>query len=188
MSQNIVCPKCQYIRKEGDDPSIPFTTCPDCGVIYSKWASYNANKVKANNPELFSVPEPTIASKFKFNLSIIRAVVNGMAKHPWRINGVLFSLLIIFNISTAPSFTWNNALVQCQMAIKNYSRDPDTAEVPFVSNIGAGDWYRFSWGRSTSFIRMRNGLGLEVPVTADCEVDGATKRITSLTINEKSIY
>jgi len=84
-------------------------------------------------------------------------------------------------------FTWNDALLMCQTAIPKFARDPDTAIVPYVPNIGKGNEYYFAWGDSTKYVRMRNDLGLEVPVSAYCIVDGNIKTITQLSVDGKTI-
>ena len=33
---NITCPKCGHQRHNGDDPTIPATNCPKCGIAYVK--------------------------------------------------------------------------------------------------------------------------------------------------------
>lgn len=84
-------------------------------------------------------------------------------------------------------FGWNDALTLCQMTLKKMSRDPEKAEVPYVQNHGSGDEYYFAWGGSTKMARMRNGLGLEVATSASCTVSHSQRRITSLTLDGKTI-
>lgn len=84
-------------------------------------------------------------------------------------------------------FTWNDALLMCQTTIPKFARDPDTAVVPYVPNYGKGNEYYFAWGDGTKHVRMRNGLGLEVPVSASCIVDGNTRTITQLNLDGKTI-
>lgn len=80
-----------------------------------------------------------------------------------------------------------DALTMCQMALKRVSRDPDNADIPYVSNMGKGPEFYYAWGPQTKVARMRNGLGLDVATTASCTVDATTKRITSLTLDGKTI-
>lgn len=82
---------------------------------------------------------------------------------------------------------WNAALVMCQSALRNASRDPDRAEVPYVPNQGSGDEYSYTWGPGTSMTRVRNGLGMEVAAPAACTVSKAQRRITSLSLNGRAI-
>lgn len=84
-------------------------------------------------------------------------------------------------------FTAIEALSQCQWTLKKLSRDPDTAEVPYVENFGSKGEYYFAWGAETKYARMRNGLGLEVPISASCIVNAVTKKITQLTFDGKTI-
>lgn len=85
------------------------------------------------------------------------------------------------------SFSELDALLLCQTALKRASRDPEKAEVPYVKAFGGSAEYYFAWGAQTKMARMRNGLGLEVAVGASCIVDKATRRITSLTLDGKTI-
>ena len=89
--------------------------------------------------------------------------------------------------SSGAAFDWNDALTMCQLALKKASRDPEKADVPYVENMGKGDDYYFAWGSSTKMARMRNGLGLEVATSASCTVSHTQKRITSLTLDGKTI-
>lgn len=92
--------------------------------------------------------------------------------------------------STAPdnAYTVAQAFTLCQLAIKTYSRDPDTAEIPYVENYASKpSEYYFAWGAGTQHIRIRNGLGLDVPVSAACIVDANTKAIVQLSINGQTI-
>ncbi|WP_225784231.1 zinc-ribbon domain-containing protein [Xenophilus sp. Marseille-Q4582] len=89
--------------------------------------------------------------------------------------------------SAPRAFDSSDALVMCQMALKRIARDPDKAEIPYVVDHGSGDEAYFAWGNSTKMARMRNGLGLDVATTASCTVSKSQKRITSLTLDGKTI-
>lgn len=88
---------------------------------------------------------------------------------------------------TSKGMRESDALLMCQMALKKISRDPEKADIPYVDDQGKGTEYYYAWGNSTKLVRMRNGLGLEVAATASCTVDGKTQRITSLTLDGKTI-
>jgi len=83
--------------------------------------------------------------------------------------------------------TESRALLLCQEAFKRLAKDPEGARVPYVANQGDGREFYFAWGAQTTMMRMRNGLGLEVAVSGSCIVDAASGRITSLTMDKKSI-
>lgn len=106
---------------------------------------------------------------------------------------VLVVFLIRYNYSKyeqgpyPADFTWNDALLMCQTTITKFARDPDTAVVPYVPNVRKGNEYYFAWGDGTKYVRIRNDLGLEVPVSAYCIVDGNTRTITQLSIDGKTI-
>ncbi|WP_200374818.1 hypothetical protein [Thiocystis violacea] len=102
---------------------------------------------------------------------------------------VLGLSVILFSVSPEKQkpFGEIHALELCQFAIRQMARDPETAKIPPVRNFGRGGEFYFAWGASTKFVRMKNGLGLEVPASASCIVDGANHQITSLTINGKSV-
>lgn len=80
-----------------------------------------------------------------------------------------------------------DAIMMCRDAITARARDPDKVEIPTVDDFGNSHEYYFAWGASSKRIRMRNGLGMEMPVTASCIVNRKTKRITSLTINGETL-
>jgi hypothetical protein len=80
-----------------------------------------------------------------------------------------------------------DALAMCQQAIAGYAIDKDKAEVPPVGHIESGGEYIFSWGASTKHARMRNGLGIDAPVSASCAVNASTRAITALTIDGKTV-
>jgi len=82
---------------------------------------------------------------------------------------------------------WNYALLLCQQVLANASRDPGSASIPYVPNAGSGNQYYFAWGNSTTHAHMKNGLGIDVPVSASCFVDGNTNRITGLTLNGETL-
>ena len=79
------------------------------------------------------------------------------------------------------------ALTLCQMTIKQISKDPEKASVPYVKDNGSGSESYFAWGASTKMLRLRNGLGLEVAGTGSCIVNRDTGRITQLTVNGADI-
>lgn len=82
--------------------------------------------------------------------------------------------------------TATEALLLCQKAFRQISRDPENAKVPYVKDQGRGSESYFAWGASTKMMRMRNGLGLEVATTGSCIVDRTKHQITSLTVDGKS--
>ena len=79
------------------------------------------------------------------------------------------------------------ALTKCQMTLQRFSRDPETAKVPYVHGAEDASAFGFSWGASTKMMRFKNGLGLEVPVSAYCEISKTTGNILHLTIDGKSM-
>lgn len=88
----------------------------------------------------------------------------------------------------AHTFGESEALVICQQAIRSVAKDPEKADIPAIKGGLADDGtYVFHWGGSTRMARMRNGLGLEVAVTADCAVHKDTHKLTRLVIDGKDI-
>lgn len=83
--------------------------------------------------------------------------------------------------------THSYALTVCQMAMKKIARDPDKAEIPYVKGSEDSGFFYFAWGADTKHMRMRNGLGLEVPASGTCYVDKVQKRITQLTLNGQQV-
>ena len=79
------------------------------------------------------------------------------------------------------------AFKTCQQEIKRASRDPETAVIPAVGWMRGGADWRFLWNQNTRMVRMKNGLGLEVALTALCVVDEVTGKIKLLTLNEQTL-
>lgn len=79
------------------------------------------------------------------------------------------------------------ALTMCTQAIRWHLRDPDGADIPFVNSFGQKGEFYFAWGASTRYMRVRNGLGLEVPASGYCIVDATTERITRLSLNAEDV-
>lgn len=90
--------------------------------------------------------------------------------------------------SSAQIYSSTTALTVCQMALKQASRDPETADIPYVADQGSGNTYHFAWGAHTAMTRVRNDSGLEVSTQASCTVDKSRGRITSLALDGKSIF
>lgn len=78
------------------------------------------------------------------------------------------------------------ALAMCQEALTKASRDPASAEVPSVPNVGHADFY-FVWNSQTKPTRMKNGFGALLAASASCTVSKETKRITSLSLDGQSL-
>lgn len=91
------------------------------------------------------------------------------------------------NTKSSRNMDQADALIMCQMALTRVSRDPETAKIPYVPNQGSDTEFYFVWNGSTKMARMRNGLGLEVAVSASCIVDGRSRQIKSLTLDGKTI-
>lgn len=184
----MICQHCQHERFIDDDMNTSPLICPNCKMPYAK---------KATSPEVMAKLRAELATKSKQKRnSQHKPRKSGALKKlitfvEWMVVLIFVALLLRCSSSSDnPSkkdFTWNDALTMCQMTITKLSRDPDTADVPYVPNAGGGNEYYFAWGASTKYARMRNGLGLEVPVSASCIVDGNTRTITSLTFNGKTI-
>lgn len=75
------------------------------------------------------------------------------------------------------------ASVICREAIRRTSKDPETAQVPMVASNQTEREIGFVWGPGTKLARMRNGLGLEVGVSAVCTTDRQTRKIHTLTVD-----
>lgn len=194
------CPKCEYVRSTSD--IAPEYQCPQCGVIYAKamkLRSADTRKTKISvkkntkqfiNPKKFSLHVNLHPIVKEFCISLLK-VIAGIVGF-FAVLALIGSIRYLIRNDSSPSsatntFDWNDALTMCQLTIKQLARDPETAEVPYVNNFGSGDEFYFAWGRSTKFARMRNGLGLEVPVSASCVVDGKQRKITGLTLDGKTV-
>lgn len=107
---------------------------------------------------------------------------------------VLLAMLLVGGLkacadgfSKPSGFGDSQAFQLCQAAMTKLARDPEKAQVPWVQNMGAGSEYYYAWGAQTKLMRMRNGLGLDVAVSGSCIVDGQSQRITSLTLDGKTV-
>lgn len=81
----------------------------------------------------------------------------------------------------------SGALTLCQSALQRVSLDPATAEVPYVDDMGKGGEFYFAWGASTKPVRMKNGMGTMRAAGASCTVNKQTGKITSLTLDGKTV-
>lgn len=79
------------------------------------------------------------------------------------------------------------ALTHCQSVLKNLTRDPEKADVPYVTGKEYSDAFSFEWSTGSKLIRARNGLGLEVGIPGECTVSKETRKITRIGIDGKVI-
>lgn len=89
--------------------------------------------------------------------------------------------------SASTGVSQSMALASCQYALKALSIDPASAEVPYVNNFGSANEFYFAWGASTKPVRMKNSFGTILSVGASCIVDGSSGKITSLTLDGKTM-
>jgi hypothetical protein len=89
--------------------------------------------------------------------------------------------------STPPEISFAAALTKCQYALKGQSKDPDSAEVPYVNDFGSGKEFYFAWGASSKPVRMKNSYGAILSAGASCTVNKATGQITSLSLDGRTI-
>ena len=100
----------------------------------------------------------------------------------------MFSCVYQWNRPREPrAFGEADARILCADAIRAASKDPEKAEIPFVPAFSSGDEISMSWNAGVGMLRLRNGLGLEVPASAACVVSRAEKRVTVLSINGQTI-
>lgn len=85
--------------------------------------------------------------------------------------------------ATRSGVSQSAALTTCQYALKTMSKDPESAEVPYVDDFGSGNEFYFAWGVSTKPVRMKNSFGAMLSSGASCIVDKTTGRITSISLN-----
>lgn len=154
------------------------------GLWYSKGTGFATEEQAQAHEDGTDVPKPIPAPKMA--AAKVPAIWPGLLVAAAMIIGGV--MIVNRGKSSAPAeFGWNAALTMCQSTLRKVSRDPDNADVPYVPDHGSGDEFYFAWGASTKMARMRNGLGLEVPASASCIVSKSQKRITSLTLNGKTI-
>lgn len=81
----------------------------------------------------------------------------------------------------------DEALRTCKRAIRSHARDPETAVIPDVGWMTGGADWRFFWTQNTRMVRMRNGVGLEVAVTAGCVVDEVSGDVRLLQLDGRQL-
>lgn len=86
----------------------------------------------------------------------------------------------------AAGFTELDAMQLCRQTISNWSRDPAKAEIPMGRRFHSDLVFHFAWTPSDG-LRLRNGLGLDMPVTAACTVDRVGRRITLLNVDGQTL-
>jgi hypothetical protein len=79
------------------------------------------------------------------------------------------------------------ALGKCQHVLKALSKDPSSAEVPYVDDFGSGNEFYFAWGASSKPVRMKNSYGAMLSAGASCTVNKTTGQITSMTLEGKTV-
>lgn len=91
--------------------------------------------------------------------------------------------------TAAPTeMSFAQALTKCQYAIKDMSKDPESAEVPYVEDFGSGNEYYFAWGAQTKPVRMTNSFGAMLSAGASCTVNKSTGKIAAISLDGKSVY
>jgi hypothetical protein len=127
------------------------------------------------------VPTKAVASTGPFRKAV-RWVWYGL------VSIAVFSCVYQWNKPREPrAFGEADAHVLCANAIRAASRDPETVVIPFVQATSRGDEISMSWNTASGSLRLKNGLGLEVPASAACVVSRSEKRVTVLSINGQTI-
>lgn len=78
-------------------------------------------------------------------------------------------------------------LFACQQAIRFASKDPDKADIPYAEARSVGYEYTYTWTNGANTIRLRNGLGIDVPASATCNVSKESGLVRRLIINGETI-
>jgi len=74
----------------------------------------------------------------------------------------------------------------CQEAIKRVATNPSSAHVPYTKDYGSATEHYFAWPKGSG-LTMMNGFGANIDVSAACTTTGDGARITSLSVNGKTI-
>lgn len=80
-----------------------------------------------------------------------------------------------------------NGLLACKQAIRFASKDPDKADIPYAEARSVGYEYTYTWTNGANTIRLRNGLGIDVPASATCNVSKESGLVRRLIINGETI-
>lgn len=167
--------------------------CPKCGAAQTKRAKASAAKaVKAKERQEFA-KSPKGKRQQRIGLLATMVIVAGLlwtcssSNKPTRQDTSQTSAATPAKPAAPAAMKSIDALFMCQKAFKLIAKDPEKANIPYVPDMGSGSESYFAWGGSTKMMRMRNGLGLEVATSGSCIVDRNARRITSLTLDGKSI-
>jgi hypothetical protein len=62
MTEKITCPKCGYLHTYSDDPNIPKTQCPSCGIFYFKYLNQRiaSERGSRNTPKKTNQPRKQV--------------------------------------------------------------------------------------------------------------------------------
>jgi ribosomal protein L28 len=185
------CKQCRHEQVIADITAMSSLICPNCGLPYKP-----------------AVTDPETMRRVRANLSAVKSTRKKEATKI-KINNLWFEKLfdfaliifgvLLFGVLVTYCSTPNNranqaesnnavaALTMCQAAMKSLSKDPETANIPYVEQTFIKGEYLISWGQSTKFMRMRNGFGMEIPVSGYCIVSGSPQKIIQLSFDGKSI-
>lgn len=169
------CQKCSYANPSARGGAAE--TCPECSTAYDPTTFVFAQRSASSGDGVAPANPATVATARQKITSVIAVVI------------LAAGLLAMWtHESKPPVFGEAAAFGLCRDAIRAVAKDPDRAEIPVVGNASSGgaEFY-FAWGVSTQHLRLRNGLGLEVPASGSCIVNASTKTVTSLTLNGKTV-
>ncbi|WP_122974679.1 zinc-ribbon domain-containing protein [Comamonas thiooxydans] len=91
------------------------------------------------------------------------------------------------NSSKSSTSSELKGLFACQQAIRFASKDPDKADIPYAEARSVGYEYTYTWTNGANTIRLRNGLGIDVPASATCNVSKESGLVRRLIINGETI-
>lgn len=159
----------------GHQVSTRASNCPQCGAPQSAQQSGSRHTASSESGYGNIFPDMRAPDSKKSNL------------FGWVVIGVVVAAFgsCVLNTPkrTGPSVT--DALGACRTAILQVAKDPDTAKIPYVDGAESPSQFTFTWNRETSLIRMRNGLGLEVPATAICRFSKSANQVSTLQLDDQ---
>lgn len=159
----------------GHQVSTRASSCPQCGAPQAAQQSGSRHTASSESGYGNIFPDMRAPDSKKSNL------------FGWIVIGVVVaafgSCMLNTPKRTGPSIT--DALSACQMEIRRIAKDPDTAKIPYVTGTESPSQFTFAWNRETSLLRMRNGLGLEVPATAVCRFSKSDNQVSTLQLDDQ---
>jgi predicted nucleic acid-binding Zn-ribbon protein len=183
---NMTCRKCGH---QHAGVGAPATECPACGAVYAKVEALAAQGGKIRRRGVAEEFDDELRAKARTSeaaATTSRAIMQVAA------GGFILAAAALMLWPKAKDadaqahererLQEGQALSRCVDAMRALAKDPASADIPSVPARRLNNTYAFEWGRSTMLMRMRNGLGLEVPAEGACVIESTSLQVISANI------